>query len=222
MNCIIMGLSNFGIALAQRLTDMGHEVLGIDKDLDKINSYKDSIKNTICLNINQAEAIKTLPIKDADIIFITIRKDIGVSIQAVALLKQSHAERIVVYAVSDIHATILKTMGITEILRPELEYADLFTTRIELASSIFTYKITDNYFIQELKLPSHFIGRRLGDVAFEKEWNLKLIAIKRPVAENHGLLKYTLLDKPDEDLLIGQNDIFILAGSPKHFHALAL
>ena len=30
MNCIIMGLSHFGVALAQRLTAMGHEVLGID------------------------------------------------------------------------------------------------------------------------------------------------------------------------------------------------
>ena len=52
MNCIIIGLSNFGIALAQRLTDLGHEVLGIDKDIDKINEYQNSIKNTISLNIN--------------------------------------------------------------------------------------------------------------------------------------------------------------------------
>ena len=39
-----MGLSHFGVALAQRLTAMGHEVLGIDMDLHKINEYKDIIK----------------------------------------------------------------------------------------------------------------------------------------------------------------------------------
>ena len=118
MNCIIMGLSHFGVALAQRLTAMGHEVLGIDMDLHKINEYKDSIKNTICLNINNQQAIQTLPLKDADIIFVTIRKDIGASIQAVALLKQYKARRIIACSISDIHTTILKAMGITEIIRP--------------------------------------------------------------------------------------------------------
>ncbi|CCZ81503.1 potassium channel family protein [Odoribacter laneus] len=221
MNCIIMGLSHFGVALAQRLTAMGHEVLGIDMDLHKINEYKDSIKNTICLNINNQQAIQTLPLKDADIIFVTIRKDIGASIQAVALLKQYKARRIIACSISDIHTTILKAMGITEIIRPELEYADLFTTRIEWANSIFTYKITSNYFIQELKLPDSFIGRRLSDVQFEKEFNLQLIAIKHPVTEEKtSRVKISLLDQPEDNFIIGENDVFILAGNPKAFRKL--
>lgn len=53
MKCIIIGLGNFGMALAQRLTAMGYEVIGVDKDIEKVNLYKDSIKNTICLDINK-------------------------------------------------------------------------------------------------------------------------------------------------------------------------
>lgn len=221
MNCIVMGLSHFGVALAQRLTFMGHEVLGIDMDIHKINEYNDSIKNTICLNINNQQAIQTLPLKDADLIFVTIRKDIGASIQAVALLKQYKARRIIACAISDIHTTILKAMGITEIIRPELEYADLFSTRIEWTNSIFTYKITQDYFIQELKLPDAFIGRRLSDVQFEKEFNLQLIAIKHVLAEEkNSREKVSLLDKSEENFVIGENDVFILAGNPKSFRKL--
>lgn len=221
MNCIVMGLSYFGIALAQRLTSMGHEVIGIDRDINKVNEYKDSIKNTICLNINNQQAIETLPLKDADIIFVTIRKDVGASVQAVALLKKYKAPRIIACAVSDIHMTILKAMGITEIIRPEQEYADLFTTRIELSNSIFTYKITHNYFIQELKLPDSFTGRRLGDVQFEKEFSLQLIAIKHPLTEETTSPgKIVLLNKPDENFIISKEDIFILAGNPKSFRKL--
>ena len=33
-------MGNFGIALAQRLTAMGYEVIGVDKDMDKVNGYK--------------------------------------------------------------------------------------------------------------------------------------------------------------------------------------
>ena len=172
-------------------------------------------------NINNQQAIQTLPLKDADIIFVTIRKDIGASIQAVALLKQYKARRIIACSISDIHTTILKAMGITEIIRPELEYADLFTTRIEWANSIFTYKISSNYFIQELKLPDSFIGRRLSDVQFEKEFNLQLIAIKHPVTEEKtSRVKISLLDQPEDNFIIGENDVFILAGNPKAFRKL--
>ena len=40
MKCIIIGLGNFGMALAQRLTAMGYEVIGVDKDIDKVNAQK--------------------------------------------------------------------------------------------------------------------------------------------------------------------------------------
>lgn len=221
MNCIIIGLSNFGIALAQRLTDLGHEVLGIDKNIDKINEYQNSIKNTISLNINSREAIRTLPLKDADIIFVAIRKDIGASVMAVATLKENGAKRIVACSISDLHSTILKAMGITEIVRPEKEYADFFALKIELTTSIYSYMVTPNYFIYEMKLPAPFIGRQLGDVEFEKNLGLKLIAIKHPVnGEEHGKNRLELIDKPENSFIVGQDDVFILAGKPKNFQTL--
>lgn len=221
MNCIVIGLSNFGIALAQRLTNLGHEVLGIDKDIDKINEYQDSIKNTISLNINNREAIRTLPLKDADIVFVAIRKDVGASVMAVATLKENGVKRIVACSISELHSTILKAMGITEIVRPEKEYADFFALKIELTTSVYSYMVTNNYFIYEMKLPAPFIGRQLGDVEFEKNLGLKLIAIKHPLQEDgHSKIKTELIDKPDNDFVIGPEDVFILAGHPHNFQNL--
>ena len=80
MKCIIIGLGNFGMALAQRLTAMGYEVIGVDKDIDKVNAYKDSIKNTICLNLNNEQAARNLPLKDADLNIVSLGKDAGASI----------------------------------------------------------------------------------------------------------------------------------------------
>lgn len=36
MKFIIIGLGNFGFALAEKLTQQGHEVIGVDKNIDKI------------------------------------------------------------------------------------------------------------------------------------------------------------------------------------------
>ncbi len=36
MKFIIIGLGNFGFALAVKLAQLGHEVIGVDKQMDKI------------------------------------------------------------------------------------------------------------------------------------------------------------------------------------------
>ena len=44
MKYIIVGLGNFGSSLATKLTSQGHEVIGIDIDMDKVERYKESIR----------------------------------------------------------------------------------------------------------------------------------------------------------------------------------
>lgn len=222
MKCIIIGLGNFGIALAQRLTAMGYEVIGVDKEIDKVNGYKDSIKNTICLNLNNEQAARNLPLKDADLNIVTLGKDAGASILTVAILKQNGAKRIIVRAISSLHKTILEAMGISEIIQLEKEYAEFFATRTELSSSIYTYQISPEYMIYEMKLPTPFIGRKLGDIQLEKDFSLKVIAIKHYIRdEEKGYLRMEVLETVPNDFIVNSNDVFILFGKRNRFRALA-
>lgn len=221
MKTIVIGLGNFGVALSQRLTSMGYEVLGVDSDINKVNAYKDSIKNIICLDMSDEQAANTLPLKDTDIAFVALGKDIEPSILAIAILKQNKVKRIVARAISPLHKTILEAMGVTEIISPEKEYADFFAMKIEISSSIYSYLITDDYIINEMKLSESFIGRQLKDVRFEKDFALKLIAIKHSLT-NKGKPtgKIELVDRPADDFIIGENDIFILSGKQNDFKKL--
>lgn len=222
MKCIIIGLGNFGMALAQRLTAMGFEVIGVDKDIDKVNAYKDSIKNTICLNLNNEQAARNLPLKDADLNIVSLGKDAGASILTVAILKQNGARRIIVRAISELHRTVLEAMGISEIIQLEKEYADFFATKTELSTSIYSYQVSPDYFIYEMKLPETFIGRKLGDIQLEKDFSLKLIAIKHYAHdEEKGYIRMELLENAPENFVVSSRDVFILFGKRSHFRALA-
>lgn len=221
MKCIIIGLGNFGMALAQRLTAMGYEVIGVDKDIDKINAYKDSIKNTICLNLNNEQAARNLPLRDADINIVTLGKDAGASILTVAILKQNGAQRIIVRAISNLHKTILEAMGITEIVQLEKEYADYFATKTDLPTLIHSYQVSPDYYIYEIKLPLPFVGRKLGDIQLERDFSLRLIAIKHYARdEEKGYLRMELIDSPADTYIVNANDIFILFGKQNRFRAL--
>lgn len=220
MNYIIIGLSDFGIELAEQLTDLGHEILGVDSDINKVNTYKDNIKNTICLNIDGEQAAASLPLKDADAVFLTIRKDLSASILTAAILKQLGVKRIIAVSVSDLHTTVLQAMGISEILRPEKEYATFFAQKMDLGTTTFSYRITDNYFVYEIHLPQEFTGRLLKDINFESDFGLKLVAIKYIADNRKSYNKYEVIDKPEESYAVRENDIFVLAGKKRDFKKL--
>ena len=114
MKCIVFGLGNFGLALSQRLTKRGNEVLGVDSDISKINLYKDSITNTVALDVKNEQALQTLPLTEVDVVFVVFGKDFGTSLFVIALLKQFGVKRIVARAISPVHKVILKSMGITK------------------------------------------------------------------------------------------------------------
>lgn len=222
MKCIIIGLGNFGMALAQRLTAIGYEVIGVDKDIERVNLYKDSIKNTICLDINNEQSARNLPLKDADLCMVTLGKDAGASILTVAILKQNQARRIVARAISELHKTVLQAMGITEIIQLEKEYADFFTNKTELATSIYSYRIAPDYYVYETRLPAPFIGQKLGDIQLEKNFDLKLIAIKHYSQNTEKIpSSMKIIENPDEDFIVNPQDVFILFGKQNRFKALA-
>lgn len=210
------------MALAQRLTAMGYEVIGVDKDIDKVNANKDSIKNTICLNINNEQAARNLPLKDADLNIVTLGKDAGASILTVAILKQNAAKRIIVRAISELHKTVLEAMGISEIIQLEKEYADFFATKTELSTLIYSYQVSPDYFIYEMKLPTPFIGRRLKDIQLERDFSLRIIAIKHYTHdEEKGYLRMELLETAPDDFVVNVSDVFVLFGRRNRFRNLS-
>jgi hypothetical protein len=56
-------------------------------------------------------------------------------------------------AISTLHKTVLEAMGITEIIQLEKEYADFFATKTELTTLIYSYQVSPDYYIYEMKLP---------------------------------------------------------------------
>ena len=217
MKCIVFGLGNFGLALSQRLTKRGNEVLGVDSDISKINLYKDSITNTVALDVKNEQALQTLPLTEVDVVFVVFGKDFGTSLFVIALLKQFGVKRIVARAISPVHKVILKSMGITETINRE--YAEFFATKGGLGATIDSDVVDDDHLIIEWEIPSRFIGRKLGDAKFEEEFGLKLIALKRYDAK---IDKSLVMNNPSDETVFVEKDVFVLFGHPKNFRKLGI
>jgi trk system potassium uptake protein len=180
MNFIVIGLGNFGASLAKKLTALGHDVIGVDKEMEKVEFFKDTIKNTISMDITDIHALKTLPLKDCDMVVVCIGHDFGSSVKTTALLKKLGVERLCSRESSLIHKTVLNTIGVSGTINPEYETAGVFAEKLIMTGVWSIYNISDEVKIAEVSIPDEYIGKSLSQIDTDELRYVNILAIKLP------------------------------------------
>ncbi|HAT91209.1 MAG TPA: TrkA family potassium uptake protein [Sphingobacterium sp.] len=163
MKYIVLGLGHFGRSLGVHLTELGHEVIGADRNLGIVEQLKDKITHTVCLDTTDREAVSSLPLKDAHAVIVAIGEDEGASLMTVALLKQLKVKRIIGRIVSDLQKTVLEAMEINEYIMPEEEAAERLAMRLDNIDIVDSFKVSDKYSIVETKVPARYVGMTLRE-----------------------------------------------------------
>ena len=220
MNYLIIGLGNFGVALATRLTTMGHDVTGIDADMRIVEEYKSQITTTMCVNIIDQVSIKALPLDDIDAVIVSLGNHIGESIVIVSLLKQAGVKNIIARAVNPMHRTILETIGVNEVIVPEQLTADIWAYSAEAEKIKYVYPVDNNYQIIECQIPSILEGQSLANANIEETFGIKLIAIKRRRNQTNFLgsrtLEYEAINTYESgEFRFAADDHIVIYGSTK-------
>jgi trk system potassium uptake protein TrkA len=178
MNFIVIGLGNFGASLAKKLTALGHDVIGVDKDLAKVEFFKDTIKNTVSMDITDIHALKTLPLKDCDMVVVCIGHDFGSSVMTTALLKKLGVQRICSRESALVHKTVLNAIGVSHTINPEYDTAAIFAEKLIMTGVWSIYNISDDIKIAEVSVPDDYIGKYLSQFDLKAFQELNILALK--------------------------------------------
>lgn len=218
MKYIILGLGNFGASLAEKLTEMGNEVIGVDINLSKVEMLKDKITHVVALDSTDITAVTNLPVKDTDVVIVAIGEDKEANILATALMKQLQAKRLIGRAVSPLHEMILEAMEVTEIIHPEEETAERWSKRLNLQGVVDSYELNRDYSIVETSVPEYYEGKTLEEVGLKRKYNIivlttikitqekNMLGIKKNVTNVQGVASAkTVFNKGEIMVLYGHN-----------------
>ena len=218
MKYIIIGLGNFGASLAEKLTSMGNEVIGVDLNMSKVEAIKDKITHAVNLDSTDVTAVSNLPLKDTDVVIVGIGEDKGANIMATALMKQLHVKRIISRAVSPLQEMVLEAMGIDEIIHPEEETAERWSKKLNLQGVVDSFEVNRDYSIIETAVPDDYDGRTLEDIGLKRKYDIivlttikitreeNLIGAPRKVSNVQGVASArTVMHKDDIMVLYGHN-----------------
>jgi trk system potassium uptake protein TrkA len=214
MNVVTIGLGNFGASLAKTLTAMGHDVIGVDKNNDKVDFYKDKIANTICLDATDPHTLRLLPLKEADVFVVCIGDDFGVSVMIAALLKKMGVKNIICRESSSIHLTVLNAIGIMNTINPEWESARILAQKLALTGIHNLFNISETLKIVDLSVPASLVGQRFYPVALREATHLKVIALKRDEKILYSSSK-PIYDQDIEEIYYKPEDVLVLSGELK-------
>lgn len=177
MKFIIIGLGNFGSSLAEKLTQLGHEVIGVDKKIEKIEAIKEKVSQAICLDCVYQDAVLSLPLKNTDVVVVSIGEDEGASLLTTALMKKMKVPRLISRSVSSLHETILEAMEVSEIVRPEEESAERWAKKLSATNFIDSFELTENYSIVQVRIPPKFDGLTVEEVGFNSIYNVVVLTV---------------------------------------------
>jgi trk system potassium uptake protein len=217
MKIVVIGLGNFGSTLAIKLTQMGHEVIGVDKDMGKVQIIKDDITHSMCLDSTDVHSVGALPLRDADIVVVSIGEDVGASIMTTALMKQLKVKRIISRAISKLHLTVLEAMGIDEIMHPEHETAIRLAKKLNLPGYVDSFEVSSDHNVIEIIAPSSFVGKTLLELNLTKNYNI-LVLTTIKIKSTLNLLgqksnKKVVNEVATSDTKIYEGDILLIYGA---------
>jgi trk system potassium uptake protein len=223
MKFIVFGLGNFGASLSNRLTSLGHEVVGVDEKLELAEKLKNKITHTIALDSTNPEGMKQLPINDVDAAIVGIGENEGAAIMTTALLKQMGVKRIICRVTTPLQKVVLEAMNIQEFVYPEASSAERLAFKLDLPGVINSFQVTEDYRLLEVAVPSRYIGSKVSDLNLATRYQLVLVSIIKGVLEKNifGSDKKTKkvmgIVPPETELT--KDDQLLLFGAPSNLES---
>jgi K+ transport systems, NAD-binding component len=84
----VIGLGRFGSSVARTLTQMGYDVLAIDSDENKVEELADVVTHAVAASALEETALKSLGIRNFDVVVVAIGQDIQSNILVALMLKE--------------------------------------------------------------------------------------------------------------------------------------
>lgn len=203
-NILLIGLSHFGKHVAEELADLGHEVMAVDINEEKVNEILPIVTNAQIGDSTNAEFLKSLGVGNYDVCMVTISENFQNSLETTSLLKELGASYVVSLAKRDVQEKFLLRNGADEVVYPEKQIAKWAAIRYSADHLLDYVELDDEYGIFEVEVPLAWIGKTVGQVDIRKKYNINIMAYRQNGKLDASVSPDTLLTDQITLLVLGE------------------
>jgi trk system potassium uptake protein TrkA len=201
---VVLGLGRFGRSVALALTREGCEVLAIDQNADLVREVSSKVTMAVEADVTSKEALAQLGVGEYTRAVVAMGDAVEASLVCALVLKEDfRIPEIWAKAINAQQAKILRKIGVTEVVYPELEVGRrvahaLLGHRTEYIPTV------DGLAYAALPVSPKLAGRRLADAHELNEKGILVLAVSR---RGRGMP-----DLATPDLVLGPDDVLVVCG----------
>ena len=210
----VIGLGRFGTSVSTSLYNLGHDVLAMDTDEERVQSVMGQVTYPVTGDGTNDAVLRELGIPDYDAAVVAVGSNIVNSVLACVLLKDMELKYIVARAYNELHGNTLERIGVDKVIHAESEMG------ARLAHNLFNpnlqeyLELAPNFGLSRMRAPEDFAEKTLKELGFSNprdKYGLAVLAIKRG-------RDITL--NPDNDDRLKAGDLLVLAGKDEFLERL--
>lgn len=202
-NILLIGLGRFGRHIALQLNKLGHEVMAVDSNEERVNEILPIVTNAQIGDSTNTEFLKSLGIGNFDVCIVTIGGNFQNSLETTSLLKELGAKLVVSRAECDVQEKFLLRNGADEVVYPEKQVANWAAIRYT-ADHIRDYiEVDDAHAIFEVEVPEEWIGKTVGELDIRRKYSINIMATKENGKINMAVSPETVLTDNITLLVLG-------------------
>lgn len=175
----VIGLGRFGAAIALELSSLGHEVMAVDTDEDKVRQVADKVTHAVTADARKLEVLQALGLRNFDCAVVAMGGDVGNSALVTLNLKELGIPQVVCKAQSHVHRKVLEKIGADRVFFPEHEMGQKVAQGLSSSSVLNFIEFSEDYGIVELEAPSSWRGKTLRELDVRNAFHVTVIALRR-------------------------------------------
>ena len=210
---LLIGLGRFGRHIAMKLYDMGHEIMAVDCDEERVTSALSFVTNAQIGDSTNEEFLDSLGIRNFDACIVTIGDNFQNSLETASLLKEYGAKKVIARAATGVQEKFLLRNGADEVVYPEKQLATWTAIRCASDHVLDYIELDHDYAIFELDVPENWVGKTVVQLDIRKKFGINILGIKENGKWDMSVSADTVLDATKSILVLGHEKSI-----QKYFH----
>lgn len=201
---LLIGLGRFGRHIAMKLYDLGHQVMAVDSNEERINAVLPFVTNAQIGDSTNEEFLSSLGIRNFDACIVAIGDDFQSSLETASLLKEMGAKHVVARASRGVQEKFLLRNGADEVVYPEKQLAAWTAIRCTSEHILDYMQLDDDYSIFELEIPADWNGKTILQLDIRRKHGINVLGIRENGKLNMNITPDTVLSNGKSILILGQ------------------
>ena len=201
---LLIGINHFGTMIAKQLYDLGHQVMAMDRDEERVNAILPFVTDAQIGDSTNEAFLRSLGINNFDVCIVTIGSDFQNSLETTSLLKELGGKLVVSRADREVQAKFLLRNGADEVVNPEKQVAEWAAIRYASNHILDYIRLDDAHAIYEVSVPKEWIGKSVGQIDIRKRYGINIMAVKQSGVINLSVMPETILNGSMTMLVLGE------------------